>query len=328
MSHLSELVQGVIKGVLLSLWIIGSLMMVMLLLKKGSQFIVRRRRFGSLNGSNKDSGTFFSLKGFRRIREFSEEMDIAEMKISVEFMLSIMLVFILVAFLSSNTAVFLLQQKFATGSDRFAETNSWLISCFVAFLSGAIPYFYVRFRVQRKRHRIAYRMIMLVQNLIGHYRPSITIAEVIVKSSRNMPDEVRNEWRRLELSMHMQSIDEALFDFARRINNAWGDDLIDLLLIGTHYGSDITDTLHHLVIKMQKAKRNEENRLAMITVYRIGTIFMVLFALFVVIFNIYADGANYHHYFVDPTGKAILIISVIVMFISMVLVVRSGQKQF
>ncbi|WP_218092792.1 type II secretion system F family protein [Paenibacillus solanacearum] len=321
------IVQWSVKGLLLAFWIVGSLMLVLLFIRAMNRWLTRRIRLRLLN--------YFSsirreplISRIKALRHFADEIEVADIRLGLELVLACMLILALVGFFGADAAVQMLQQRFATGTDRDAAAHVWALNGVIALLLGSLPYFYVRFRVQHKRHRIAYRMIMLVQNVIGHYRPHQTLADMIVKASPTMPGEVRSEWRRLELALHMQSVDEALYDFARRIQNEWADDLADLLLIGAHYGTDLTESLHHLVGKMQTAKRQEENRLAMITVYRIGTCFMVAFAFFVVGFNIYADGANYRHYFVDPSGQMLLLFSFMVMFISMLLVIRSGQRAF
>lgn len=303
------------------------MMLVLLLIRKANQGLNKQLRLRLLDASSR-SRRKFSFARIKILRHLADELEVAELRVGMELVLAYMLILALAGFFGADAAVQIMQQRFAVGQDRIAVTHVWALNGVIAFLLGSIPYFYVRFRVQRKRHRIAYRMIMLVQNVIGHYRPNLTLAEMIVKSSPTMPDEVRSEWRRLELALHMQPVDEALYDFARRIQNEWADDLADLLLIGAHYGTDLTESLHHLVGKMQTAKRHEENRLAMITVYRIGTCFMVGFSFFVVGFNVYADGANYRHYFVDPTGKMLLMLSFFVMFVSMLLVIRSGRRAF
>jgi Flp pilus assembly protein TadB len=269
-----------------------------------------------------------SLSEMPLVKLLAEELEIAELKVKVEFILAIMLLLCFASYFGSVGTVYLLQQKFATGIDRTAQNNAWFISIFIAVLGGSLPYFFIRFRVQSKRHRIANRMIMLVQNLIGFYRPNSTIAEMIVKSSSTMPDEVRSEWKRLELALHMQPFEEALYDFARRIDNPWAEDLADVLLIGAHYGTDIAPELQKLVQDMQTSKRNEEKRMAMVTVYRIGTLILIAFAIIIVGFNIYADGSNYRHYFLEPFGNFLIISSVFIMFASMLLVLHSGKKQF
>jgi Flp pilus assembly protein TadB len=325
-----ELLKGALTGVFLAIWMIGSLMLITVMVRGLSRYLASRSRLRLLDGFRQEREEWFSLRRFRWVRELADEMEIAEMRASVEACLALMLAAGLTGYFGSGTAIYMLGYQFATGEDRLALAwnQSSLVCASVGFLCASLPYFYVRFRVQRKRQRIAYRMIMLVQNLIGHYRASSTIAEIIVKSARTMPGEVQSEWRRLELSLHMQSIEEALLAFTKRLDNEWADDLSDLLLIGAHYGTDLSEPLHHLVSKMQMAKRSEENRLAMVTAYRLGTSFMAGFAIFVVMFNLYADSANYHHYFVDPTGKGIIAGTAAVMFLSMVLVVRSGRKAF
>jgi Flp pilus assembly protein TadB len=324
-----QMLQSSIKGLLFACWILGSLMVILLLFRTANRRLTKHLRLRSLNMTARyGSKASFSFADSKAMRHFADELEVAELGVGLELVLAIMLMLALVGFFGADAAVQLLQQRFAVGQDQGVDMHLWALSGVIAFLLGSLPYFYVRFRVQRKRHRIALRMIMLVQNLIGHYRPNLTLAEMIVKSSPTMPVEVRSEWRRLELALHMQSMDEALYDFARRIQNEWADDVADLLLIGAHYGTDLTESLHHLVGKMQAAKRHEESRLAMVTVYRLGTCFMVGFAFFVVGFNIYADGANYSHYFVDPTGKMLLMLSFAVMFVSMLLVIRSGSKAF
>lgn len=320
--------QSVIKGFLLGIWVVGTGMIIVPMMRVAIRGLARRRRLRTLGRPFLKPSAYTSFEEMKVVRHLKEEMEIAGMNARVHLILALMLILVFIGFFGSDAAVRLLQQRFALEVEQVSGFHVWLLSSVIAILFGSLPYFYVRFRAQHKRQRIANRMIMIVQNLIGHYRPSLTLTQIIVHSSKTMPEEVKNEWRRLELSLHMQSAEEALYQFAERINNEWADDLADLLLIGTHYGTDISESLHHLVSRMQAAKRHEENRLAMISVYRLGTSFMVVFAFFIVGFNIYADGANYSHYFIDPTGKMLLSVSFAVMFASMVLVIRSGQKAF
>jgi hypothetical protein len=323
----SEVIFGFIKGAFLSVWIIGSAIVIFFLMRYAMKFMTGKLRFNALGGSNKRR-IEISLKDIKFIRGLSDEMDIAEMKMSVETLLGISLILGIVSYFGSSSAVYILQQNFASGEDLHISVNFWFMSLIVALLMASLPYFYVRFRVQFKRHKIALRMIMLVQNLIGHYQSRLTVAEIVKKSMLTTPIEISSEWRRLELSLHMHSVKEALYEFARRVGNDWADDLVETLLIGTEFGTDISSSLKKLVVDMQIAKKNEENRIAMISIYRIGTILMVFFAFGVVTLNIYADGGNFHHYFVDPGGRKIMMFSVIVLFLSMVSVVRSGRKQF
>lgn len=325
MSVSAELLYGGLKGFMLGGWAAGSFLLIAAVLKAVRSALLRRSRLRSFGFSR---GTLATVTRLKPVKHLADEMEVAEMNIGVEIILAFMLLLGLTGLFGSDAVIGLLQQRYAVQGVNGPGYHVWTLSGAVAVLIGSLPYFYVRFRVQRKRHRIALRMIMLVQNLIGHYRPSLTLADIIVKSSRTMPDEVKSEWRRLELALHMKPVDEALYEFAGRVQSEWADDLADLLLIGAHYGTDMTESLHHLVSRMQTAKRHEENRLAMITVYRLGTSFMIGFAFFVVGFNIYADAANYSHYFLDSGGKWLLILSFAVMFISMLLVVRSGRKAF
>ncbi|MCZ8523490.1 MULTISPECIES: type II secretion system F family protein [Paenibacillus] len=324
--------QHLLEGIFLGAWAGGSLLLLLPILRMVKRQAVRYRRLQSLNAGTSATaggrGARRTLVSLGPLKHLGEEMEIAELRGGVEPVAALMLLLAFAGWFGSEGAVRLLQEKFAVGADRQISVHAWLLSSGAALFLASLPYFWIRFRVQRKRQRIALRMIAVVQNLIGHYRPRLTLAEVIVKSSDSMPYEVRSEWRRLELALHMKGTQEALYEFARRVDNEWGDDLADLLLIGSHYGTDVTEALHHLTLRMQTARRLEENRLAMITVYRLGTTFMAGFAFFVVGFNIYADGANYRHYFVDPAGRMLLLISFAVMFVSMVMVVRSGRKAF
>lgn len=287
----------------------------------------RRRRLRSLHGTGKRAEGLALLQ-LPVIRHLAADLEIAELKLRVEALVAIIALLFSTGIFFIHAAVYALHQEFATGTERLASVNAWLLSFSVGFLFGGLPVFYVKFRIQKKRHRIAQRMIMLVQNLLGHYNSAQTIAETLTQASATMPAEVQKEWSRLILSLHMKTTEQALYEFARRIGNHWAEDLADLLIMATHYGMDITGAMHKLVSAMQTAKRNEEKRMAMITVYRIGTLVMIGFAFFVVLFNLYADRSNYSHYFLEAKGKSLLAVSTLVMFFSMMMVVRSGRKPF
>lgn len=321
------LLRGISQGFFLSLWVIGVAILLLVLVPHLSRRLARRRRIRRYSepAHHREQRPLHRLPAVKRL---AEDMEFAEFKAAPEWLLAVLAAIFLIGLFGTQAGIVLLQEQFTTGADRFVQANPWVMNGFSALLLSSLPVFYLKFRVQKKRHRIALRMIMLVQNIIGHYNPSHTLTEVLVKASGTMPADVRKEWNRLVLNLHMQTVEEALHDFARRIDNHWADDLADLLLMGAHYGTDITEALHKLVAAMQTAKSNEEKRMAIITAYRIGTILMVGFAVFVVLFNIYADSVNFRHYFLEPGGKRVMTASIAVLFVSLVMVVRSGRKPF
>jgi Flp pilus assembly protein TadB len=263
------------------------------------------------------------------LRRLTDELEIAEIRLPMEALLGFMVFFGVVGWFVVEGAIVGLQQRYALDGDRLVQVNAWMLNGISAILIGSLPYFYVKFRLQHKRHRIALDMIKLVQNFIGHYNSGRTIQEMISRSSDTMPEAIRSEWKRLEVGAHMQtSLEEALFTFARRTDNVWAEDLADILIIKHKYGNDVMDALHKLMIDMQVARRNEERRLAMVTVYRIGTSIMIGFAFFIVYFNVFADGTNYKHYFISPMGRTLLLCSAAVLFVSLMMVVRTGRRSF
>lgn len=313
-----------------ALWAMGSgIVLTTWLIWLSDRWKARRRRFVLFGPAETIGRRAAAIRELPPLRRLAEEMEIAGIRMPVEAVVGAMLFIGVAAWLLSQASVIGLQQRYALDADRLTAANPWLVHTAVACLLGSIPYFYVKFRLQRKRHRIALDMIKLVQNVIGHYQNGRTVQDIITRATPTMPAHVQDEWRRLELGAHMNaSLEEALYAFAARADNGWAEDLADVLLIKHKYGNDVIDALHKLVVDMQIARRDEERRLAMVTVYRIGTSVMVAFAFFIIFFNVYADGTNYRHYFLEPTGKLLLLVSAVVLFGSMVLVVRSGRKSF
>lgn len=311
-----------------ALWAAGTGVLIAVWFRFGYERWKERKRVVLLLGEARGQ-RLERLREVPFIRALAEDMQIAEMKLPIEILFGVMLFFGVIGWFGVEQSVMGLQQRYALDADKVLSVNTWLLNGSVSVLLGSLPYFYVKFRLQQKRHRIALDMIKLVQNIIGHYHANRTVQEMIARSSGTMPDHVRSEWRLLEISSHLSaSLEEALYDFARRVDNEWAEDMADILLIKHKYGNDVIDALHKLVVDIQTARRNEERRLAMVTVYRIGTLVMGCFAIFIVLFNIYADGANYRHYFVNPSGKMLLLFSAVVFFVSLVLVVRSGRRTF
>ncbi|HZG77184.1 MAG TPA: type II secretion system F family protein [Paenibacillus sp.] len=316
------------KASFAALWIAGTgIVLAVWLSWLSGRWIAWRRRealLGPVRGEKAGR-----IRDLPFLRGLAEEMDVAGLRWPAEALVGGMLFVAAVGWLAVDAAIVEMQQRYALDADRLAGVNNRLLNSASAGLLGSLPYFYVKFRLQRKRHRIALDMIKLVQNIVGHYAENRTVQELVSRSAPSMPEYVRDEWKRLELRSHLGgSLEEALYDFARRADNAWAEDVADILLIKHKYGHDVLDALHKLIVDMQRARKNEERRLAMITVYRIGTGVMVLFAFGIVFFNVFADGANYRHYFLDPTGQAIMLLSSAVLFASMVLVVKTGRRTF
>ena len=312
------------------LWLAGSALVVVSGLSKVSAWWREKRLRQSLlrpirEGGDR-AGTFRELAF---VRGLADDMEIAGIRWPPEAASAAMLFIGAIGWFGVDASVEAMRLRYALDADRLVGSDTWALNTVAGALLGSLPYFYVKFRLQRKRHRIALDMIKLVQNVVGHYGDNRTVQELISRSVPTMPEYVRDEWKRLELRSHLGgSLEEALYEFARRADNEWAEDVADILLIKHKYGHDVIEALHKLVVDMQRARKNEERRLAMVTVYRIGTAVMVAFAFGIVFFNVYADGANYRHYFLTPGGRLVMLLSAVVLFASMVLVVRSGRRTF
>jgi len=326
----NEIKISLIKGFFFALWLAGSCVLIWFILRYSSTLFNRqvRKKFIDRN-VHVEKNRELILKDMRFFKNLSTEMDVARLKISLENLLLMMLILAVIMFFLTNAGVLILKSHFATGADSTGVTNVWGISIVASLLVGSLPYFFVKFKVQYQRHKIALKMIELVQNLIGYYRPRAMIVDVIKNCSETVPNEIREEWKVLEIAVQ-RNVKLGLYEFAERVENGrgWVDDLVETLIIGSEYGTDVSNSLHKLVVDMQTAKKNEENRIAMISVYRIGTVLMTGFAFFVVALNVYADENNYHNYFVDESGKKLILISIIVLFLSLLSVARSGGRQF
>jgi Flp pilus assembly protein TadB len=320
------IISGLFKGLILAFWICGSILIILSVLRILYQWMKKKQRHQSLE-FEKSEKLKIQVRNFRFLKKFIHQMDVAELKISLEAAAIWTIGLGIGSFFAIQGSVYWLKETYASGDDRTSSVNIWFVSLCISMLIASGPYFFVRFRLQRKLHRIALRMISLVQNLIGHYREGISVTEILKNSLPTMPNEVATEWSRLILSLHLKPVDEALLEFASRLDNEWAEDLVDLMLSAST-GVDITKGLHKLVQTMQTSKKNEEDRLAMVSIFRIGVSIMSFGAIGIIGVNTYLDGANYHHYFVSSGGKGLLLFSVFVFFGSMIAVVRSGKKQF
>ncbi len=321
-------VHWIAEAAFVGLWLAGSGLVVVAWLSRLSSWWRERSLRASLLGPVRAArATAYRELSF--VRGLAEEMEIAGIRWPVEALVAAMPFVGAIGWFGVDASVEAMRLRYALDADRLLGSETWLLNTVAGALLGSMPYFYVKFRLQRKRHRIALDMIKLVQNVVGHYSDNRTVQELISRSAPSMPEYVRDEWKRLELRSHLGgSLEEALYEFARRADNEWAEDVADILLIKHKYGHDVIEALHKLVVDMQRARKNEERRLAMVTAYRVGTAVMVAFAFGIVFFNVYADGTNYRHYFLTPGGRLVMLLSAVVLFASMVLVVRSGRRTF
>jgi H+/Cl- antiporter ClcA len=269
----------------------------------------------------------FSIYQLAWLNKFKEIVAIAGIAVSPSFIICLSLLGFSTAFFSTEGMIHWLQIHFAVGMDPHTFPNLFVIDAVCALLTGSLPFFYVFFKLQRKRQQLALCMISAVQNFIGIYNDKLILAELISKASRTMPQEIKGEWEFLEMAIRSRSMKESLYTFARRINNVWAEDWADIMLVKGEFGNDIINSLHKLVREMQTSKSNEEKRQAVISIYRMGTIFMVFAAFLIIGFNIYADGNNYKYYFVEAKGKTIVVTSLFILFGSLIAVVLSGRKR-
>jgi Flp pilus assembly protein TadB len=212
---------------------------------------------------------------------------------------------------------------------QYAGGSAMFVAIACGIVASCAPFVVVALRVQRVRHAYARACIQLVSALIGHYRMDMTVMDLISMSADAMPPIVQSEWRRLEMrAMLYGSLEDALSEFARRMDNAWAENIADVLVLRHQYGHDIAPALHKIMADMQQARKYEEKRMAAMTLYRLGTLGMIGFAVFTVIFNIAVHPAHSTRYFGDPFGVALIVGTMIVMGLSLVLVLRSGNRPF
>lgn len=314
------------KGLSIAFWLLGTMIITLSLVQAFNRKFVMLQRIRVLQ-RNHGIIHSFSLYQLAWMKKFKETIVLAGVPLSPSMLFSLSLIGFCTAFFSAEGIVRWLQVRFAVGIDVNSHPHLLIFNLVFALLMASLPFFYVFFKLQRKRQQLALCMISAVQNFIGIYNDKITLAELITKASRTMPPEIKDEWDFLELAIRSRSMKEALYTFARRIDNAWAEDWADIMLVKGEFGNEIIQSLHKLVREMQTAKSNEEKRQAVISIYRIGTTLMVFAAVFIIGFNIYADGNNYKYYFLETKGKALITMSFLILFGSLVMVVLSGRKR-
>jgi hypothetical protein len=317
---------GLYKGLSFGFWLIGTCFITLQIVKWLNRKFVSIQRLRILR-RNHSMIHSFSMYQLAWLLKFKEIVAIAGVPLSPNFIFGLSLLGFSVAFFSTEGIIHWLQIRFAVGLDPNTAPNLLIIDLVCALLAGSLPFFYVFFKLQRKRQQLALCMISAVQNFIGIYNDKLILAELITKASRTMPQEIKGEWEFLEMAIRSRSMKESLYTFARRINNVWAEDWADIMLVKGEYGNDIVNSLHKLVREMQTSKSNEEKRQAVISIYRLGTIFMVFAAFLIIGFNIYADGNNYKYYFLEAKGKTIVVSSLFILFGSLIAVVLSGRKR-
>jgi hypothetical protein len=317
---------GFYKGLSLGFWILGSGVIIVSFVQAFNRKFVFMHRMRILQ-RNHGIIHSFSIYQLAWLHKFKETVAIAGIPLSPNFIFSLAFIGFCTAFFSAEGVINWLQMHFAVGIDSNIHLNLLVFNGVFALLIGSMPFFYVFFKLQRKRQQLALCMISAVQNFIGIYNDKHTLAELITKASRTMPQEIKGEWDVLELAIRSRSMKEALYTFARRVDNAWAEDWADIMLVKGEFGNEIIHSLHKLVREMQTAKSNEEKRQAVISIYRIGTTLMVFAAFFIIAFNIYADGNNYKYYFLEAKGKTIITASLLILFGSMIAVILSGRKR-
>jgi Flp pilus assembly protein TadB len=212
---------------------------------------------------------------------------------------------------------------------QYAAGSTMAVAMACGIAATCAPFVVVAMRVQRVRHAYARACIPIVSALIGQYRMDMTVMDLISLSADAMPPIVQSEWRRLEMrAMLYGSLEDALFAFAHRMRSNWAENIADVLVLRHQYGHDIAPALHKLMADMQRARKYEEKRLATMTMYRLGTLGMIGFAVFTVVFNIAVHPAHITRYFADPFGVMLMIGTIIVMGASLIFVLRSGNRAF
>lgn len=206
--------------------------------------------------------------------------------------------------------------------------QSMLNSLFIGLMFGSSPFIYIWLCYQHKQQQMASCMIPTVQTFIGFFTESENLLSALYKSSDQMPREIQREWQRLVLDIQTGELAEsALIRFADRVGNHWAHDFVDILIIHVDTGCDVIPSLFKLINEMQNAMYNEEKRVTLLSIYRWGTLLMIVLAIFIVGFNVWIHPSNHYYYFVEPSGKKFVTLSVIVLFISFITALQMGKRK-
>jgi len=206
--------------------------------------------------------------------------------------------------------------------------KSFTNNLIVAIIFSSIPFLLVWQKYQIARQQRAMVMIPAVQTFTGFLTESVgSISTSIHKAADQMPFELQREWNRLCNNINMGvPLQEALLEFAERVDNEWADDFVDILISKIENGSDIVPSLFKLVNEMQNTSFNEEKRLTTMAVYRWGIFAMILLSIGIVIANITLDPKNKYYYFDDPFGRDFVTFSSVVLFASFVGALLMGRR--
>ncbi|MBG9568467.1 MULTISPECIES: type II secretion system F family protein [Brevibacillus] len=292
-------------------FVIGAIFLSFPLMRAVSRsFVVlsRKRYFGRKRP--KEDVVQLDLTRFPLFRSFAYYMDLAGFKISPLVIVLIGLVIACVALVASRLLM-----------------KSVLNNIIVAVMFGSIPFLIVWQKYQITTHRISRIMVPVIQNFTGFLSETDNITSAIHRSATQMPFEIRREWDRLCTNINTGTpLEEALLEFATRVNNDWADDFVDILITRIETGSDITPSLFKLVEEIQNASFNEERRITVMSIYRWGIFLMIIMSAIIVYVNIKLDPKNYFYYFEHPFGSDFVTFSCVVMFGSFIGALMMGRR--
>ncbi|MFD2614720.1 type II secretion system F family protein [Paenibacillus gansuensis] len=268
----------------------------------------KKRREESKSGNDQKP----TLLDHKLLKSLDRYMSIAGMKIAPITMITICFLLFFVTILAT-----------------YRIMPSPIHNILIATLISSIPLLFVWSRYQKKVLEMASVMMPTVQNFIGYFTDSENLVTAIYRAARTAPFEIQSEWNRLVLDLQTgEHPSTALIEFSNRVGNGWAEDFADILITHIETGSNITSSLFKLINEMQNAMYNEEKRITVLTIYKWGTLLMVILSIFIVWFNIKMDPKNYHYYFEDRQGIQIVTLSILVLFISFIGALEMGRKKF
>lgn len=307
---------GIIELIFLLLFSIGILLIigpmigqliVFLSIFKRNRFYDKRRLHGRVDSQQKEN----RINSHPFIRQVEESLSVAEIKMSLNTMLSICLAIAFITFLLC-----------------YRIMPSPINNALVASLFGCFPLLWAWSKFQRKTLSMSSVMIPAVQNFIGYFTEADNLEGAIYKSARTAPLEIASEWNRLIMDLQTgEPPDVSIIQFAERVGNDWAHYFADILITHLETGVDITPSLFKLINEMQNAVYNEEKRITMLQAYKWGTFMMVGLSVFVVYYNIQIDPKNKFYYFEDPSGIRIVSLSILILFSSFVGAMNMGRKK-
>lgn len=203
--------------------------------------------------------------------------------------------------------------------------NNYVAAAGLAIMFGALPTMYGWSLAAKYRRQMATALAAGIEVFASEYTLTRNLPVCFENAAKRIPEPARSEFMRVAKEIYAgYRTEDVLQSFARRLNNRWARQFVNMILMREESGADVGESLFEIARQMRRRQMEIWREQAEMAQIKYTYLILMICTAGLFLWNL---PVQYAYLVTDPTGRMIVNIVVLILLAAAAVYIQLSRKE-